>query len=143
MFSYALTKNGPFCSEPYVFTDAGTHTVWYKISAENYDDFVHEAQVKILPRAVTITSGTATRNYDGTALTCDDYEVQGLIGADGINVVCSGRQVEFGSSPNYFTHAFRPGTNGDNYTISSCYGTLTVTGAREFPAQRWPVRDSA
>ncbi len=82
-FTYALDDGGApaatWTAEPPSFTNAGEYAVWYKVANPNYEDFVHAAKVKITARPVTLTSGSASKVYDGTPVTCTDV----LVGADG------------------------------------------------------------
>ena len=80
----------------------------------------------VTPRALTITSGSATKAYDGTALTNSEYTVDGLAGSDGINVTVTGSLTAVGSAENSFTYTLE--ADPANYTITTNPGTLTVTG---------------
>ncbi len=79
----------------------------------------------VTPRALTITSGSATKAYDGTALTNPEYTVDGLAGSDGINVAVTGSLTAVGSAENSFAYTLEP--DPANYTITTKPGTLTVT----------------
>ena len=52
VFSYALAEAGPWQSMPPLFTNVCVTSVWYKVSAANYEDFVHEARLTINPRDI-------------------------------------------------------------------------------------------
>ncbi|MBQ2707439.1 MAG: hypothetical protein IJF67_04175, partial [Clostridia bacterium] len=103
---------------------------------------------------VTITSGSASAEYSGSALTCDDFDVLAkMIMSDGsvrpatavidenklvvgntqILLTMTGMQTDVGSSENTFTAAFLSET-GDTVNITSVFGTLTVTAAEETEA---------
>ena len=89
---------------------------------------VTEKELKILPRTLTITSSTANKEYDGTALKAESI----TIGADGFAVgegaiySYSGQQVLPGSSDNIFTYELQEGTLAENYSIRLIYGKLSV-----------------
>ena len=127
-FSYSLTKDGVYRSEPYCFTNACVASVWYKISAPNYEDYVHEARVTILPREVTLTSGSASKNFDGTALRCESITAggDGFVAGEGVNAVYTGSQLWPGTSENTFSYTFKKGTLGSNYKVTMAKGKLTV-----------------
>ncbi len=83
---YAVGEGGspgglapPFGDTPPTFTDVTNVTVWVEASAPNYETVTNSVTVKITQRAVTLTSGSASKVYDGTPVTCTDV----LVGADG------------------------------------------------------------
>ncbi|MBQ8570786.1 MAG: leucine-rich repeat protein [Kiritimatiellae bacterium] len=49
-FSFAMEMDGEYQAEPFTFVDAGVYTLWYKVSAENYNDYIHQATVTITKR---------------------------------------------------------------------------------------------
>ena len=81
-------------------------------------------------RAVTLTSATATKEYDGTALTADEVTVggAGFVGTDNVTPIFpdSVHQTEVGFCENRFSYTFTEGTNGNNYAITPAFGRLTV-----------------
>ena len=82
---------------------------------------------------LTVKAGDAQKPYDGSALTCEDYELQGKL-IDGHRVALvqySGEQTEIGRSENIIVH-FRIFDESnrdvtDNYRISFLPGKLKVT----------------
>ncbi|MBR0055460.1 MAG: hypothetical protein IJP65_09180, partial [Bacteroidales bacterium] len=80
-------------------------------------------------RAVTLTSATESRMYNGTALTNSTVTVTGDGWAtnEGATYNVTGSQTNVGSSSNTFTYTLNNNTNADNYTINKTEGTLTVT----------------
>ena len=92
----------------------------------------------ITPRNVILTSATASKEYDGTALTNDEITVGGDGFAQGEGATCTvtGTQTEPNeNSPtnNTFTYTLNEGTLESNYTIRKVEGTLTVTGSATVP----------
>lgn len=85
----------------------------------------------IQPRSVTLTSGSASCAYDGTALTKNAVAVSGdgFVGAEGATYSVTGSRTDAGTSDNDFTYALKSGTLAANYQISTVKGTLTVTKA--------------
>ena len=93
--------------------------------------------LKINPREITVQSGSATNEYDGTALTCDSYSIipredgkPSLVGGDKLNVYCFGAQVNCGDSDNEFSTSISNASNpyaDENYKINPINGKLTVT----------------
>ncbi len=120
-------------------TDAGTHTMGLTADQFHNKDngnftnvtFVVEKDgyVKINPRPVTLTSGSAERVYNGKPLMNETVEVGGDGFADGEGVTCdfTGSQTDVGESKNTFTFEANAGTNKDNYTFEVKFGTLKVT----------------
>ncbi len=106
-------------------------TVWVEASAPGYFAFTTNATVKIAPRAVTLTSGSASKVYDGTPVTCADVLVgaAGFAPGEGATFDVTGSQTHVGSSENFFTYTLNDGTLAGNYEIATSNGTLTVTKA--------------
>ena len=86
-------------------------------------------KLTINKRVVTLTSGDATKEFDGTPLTNHEVTVGGDGWADGegATYTVTGSQKRPGSSSNAFTYALNAGTSADNYEITKSEGTLTVT----------------
>lgn len=117
--------------------DAGTYTlagreIRDKINIpadENYTitTEVRESLLEIKPAELTVTTGSATKPYDGTALTNDEASVTGLVNGETATATATGSQTEVGSSPN--TYSITWGTAKEsNYVIKTKkLGTLEVT----------------
>ena len=88
---------------------------------------VGQATYTIDPRPVTLTSGSATKEYDGTPLTNDTVTAKGFVKGEGATYNVTGTQTQVGSSENVFTYTLNNNTKADNYNITTKYGTLTVT----------------
>ena len=90
----------------------------------------------ITKRPVTLTSGSASKVYDGTPLTKEAVEVtgDGFAAGEGVDIDYTGSQTAAGSSANTFAYAFRDGAKEANYTIATRTGTLTVTRGKVVPA---------
>lgn len=120
--------------------NAGTYTVYAKqtvivtltdlTSAAVEDEpreVVGKATYTITPRDVTLTSASATKEYDGTALTNNTVTAEGFVNGEGATYTVTGTQTEVGSSDNTFTYTLNSDTKPGNYNIATQYGTLTVT----------------
>ena len=83
----------------------------------------------ITKRNVTLTSVADKKVYDGTALKNSNVTVSGdgFANGEGANCNVTGSQTLVGSSENTFTYELNKGTLADNYTITTVFGTLTVT----------------
>ena len=114
------------------YTDAGTYTVYYKISKAGYDNLTGSATVTITQKALTITSESGTKEYDGKPLTASGYTAEGLVSGDRVaSVKIEGSQTDVGSSKNTISDAKIVNAAGKdvtaNYVITYVPGTLTVT----------------
>ena len=92
---------------------------------------VKDGSLTITPIAVELTANSATKEYDGTALTDSGYEITNgaFVSGEGLETVTVvGSQTLAGSSENKITaHTLKEGTKAENYTITYVDGTLTVT----------------
>lgn len=113
------------------FTDVGPHTLYVRQKITNGANveqvLTTQATYIITPRDVTLTSGSATKEYDGTALTNDTVTAEGFVNGEGATYNVTGTQTEVGSSENNFTYTLNSNTKAGNYKITPNYGTLTVT----------------
>ena len=120
--------------------NAGTYTVYAKqtvivtltdlTSAAVEDEpreVVGHATYTITPRPVTLTSGSATKEYDGEPLTNNTVTAEGFVNGEGATYNVTGTQTEVGSSENNFTYTLNSDTKASNYNITTQCGTLTVT----------------
>ena len=113
-------------------TDAGTTTATVTgLDNSNYtlsNSATLTCDLTVNKAPVTITSGTAQKTYDGTALTNSDvtYSTPQFMTGQGVDITFTGSQTAVGQSQNTFTYVAKDGTNLDNYVITSEYGTLTV-----------------
>ncbi|MBQ9870485.1 MAG: Ig-like domain-containing protein, partial [Eubacterium sp.] len=112
-------------------TDAGTYYVWYMVKGDNTHNDTKAASVKvsIAKRRVTLTSGTATKVYDGKALKNNKVTVSGdgWAKGEGATYKVTGSQTKVGKSNNKFSYTLKSGTDAKNYNIVTKTGTLTVT----------------
>ena len=109
-------------------------TVNVRVSSDDCLGYVTgKEELSITKRAVTMTSKSATKAYDGTALT--KHEVtetgDGFVEGEGATYSYTGSQTLVGSSENAFTYTLNEGTKAKNYAITTANGTLTVTNRSE------------
>ena len=128
-------------------TNAGTYTVIFE-NRENLkvldadgnpvdsaDVSVLPGSMEITPAPLTLTAHSAEKEYDGTPLTANGYEHEGLRGQDKIasTIRINGSQLAPGSSDNVIQEGsvnIQNANGGDvtnNYDITLKNGTLTVT----------------
>ena len=84
---------------------------------------------EITKRSVTLTSATASKTYDGQALTSTFITVSGdgFVKGEGATYNVTGTQTEVGNSANSFEYKLNENTLASNYDITKVVGTLTVT----------------
>lgn len=146
VISYALGENGEWTTNAICVTNAGPNLVRYSLSMEGYDSIVGVTNLTILPRSVTLTSASATKEYDGTALVAKNGTItgDGFVTGEGVTVEYSGTQTEVGESKNTFTYFFSGKTREQNYVVTKVEGTLTVTEKSLGPAPKpTPKPDSS
>ena len=117
-------------------TDAGSSAnkvISYEIldstGAEVTDSFTRialvDGKLTVNPAPVTITTGTASKPYDGTALTNSEAKITGLVNGEKVTVTATGSQTEVGNSQNTYT-ADWGSVNRNNYNVTESLGKLTV-----------------
>jgi len=84
--------------------------------------------IEIKPRTLVLTSGSASKLFDGTALTDTTFTIDGdgLAKGEGLAVDFTGAQTKVGSSDNAFAYTFKPGTKAGNYDVETAFGVLEV-----------------
>lgn len=120
-------------------TDADTYQMGLK--PENFENknanfskvtfVVTDGSLTITKRDVTLTSASASKPYDGTALTSKNVTVGGNGFADGEGATynVTGSQTEVGKSDNEFTYELNANTKASNYNITMYKGELVITAA--------------
>ena len=107
--------------------NAGTVTITIE-GIGNYTGSFTETY-EITKRSVTLTSATASKTYDGQALTSTSITVSGdgFVEGEGATYNVTGTQTEVGNSANSFEYKLNENTLASNYDITKVVGTLTVT----------------
>ena len=107
--------------------NAGTVTVTVK-GIGNYEGSF-EVTYEITKRDVTLTSGSASKVYDKTALTKDEVTVsgEGFVKDEGATYDVTGSRTKVGTSKNKFTYELKSNTKASNYNITKVEGDLVVT----------------
>ena len=126
---YATSIDGEFSTTIPTLTDVGSMTVWYQVSATGYETLAGSKTITISKRTVKLTSGSASKIYDGTALVNHEVSVggDGFVAGEGASYSYTGSQTAVGSSANTFAYTLNANTKAGNYTITTTAGTLTVT----------------
>ncbi len=130
-------------------TDAGTYNNivtsgegGYKVTDPNDNDVTEEFSISVAkgtlnikPAEVTVTAGSATRPYNGSALTAAEAEhkftADGFVGEDGIeSAMVDGSITNVGDTDSNVVQdnvVFKDGTKASNYDITYKPGKLEVT----------------
>ncbi|WP_303050673.1 MBG domain-containing protein [uncultured Slackia sp.] len=128
--------------------NAGTVTIEVRASADNYSGYKHAKQtLTINKRDVELTSASATKVYDGTALTKDWVDMgpnradTGFIWtdlADDGQVHATGSQTVVGKSENTISYKLKDGAASNYNIIGEHLGTLEVTEQSIVPDPKNP-----
>ena len=141
----AVSSNPLYTANDYSFsgdatikgTDAGTYDM--NLAPEDFTNIngnfknvrfvINDGTLVISPRTLTITSGSDSKEYDGTPLTSSKIKVtgDGFVGGEGASYTFTGSQLDVGSSKNTFDYELNDNTKAKNYEITKEYGDLTVT----------------
>ena len=123
-------------------TDAGTseNSISVKIIDENQADVTEEyalsyklGKLTVTPRPITITSGSASKQYDGTPISCESYQIVGgtLLNGHALSVEYGMSRTEVGVSENIISARVVNDKGRDvtaNYKLDVLNGSLTITG---------------
>ena len=120
-------------------TDAGSYPMGltaeqFKNTSKNFTNvkfIVTDGELTINPMALTITAGSDSKAYDGTPLTCGEFDSTTPAEGDTVtSVTVTGSQTDAGSSENTASDAKLMRGDRDvtaNYAIEYVDGKLTVT----------------
>ena len=105
-------------------TNVGTVTV----TVTGKGGYTGSTQVsyRINPATLTVTTPTASKAYDGTALTAAG-SISGFVNNETATFTTTGSQITVGSSTNWYSIDWNGSAKKSNYQISENLGTLTVT----------------
>ncbi|WP_166635450.1 InlB B-repeat-containing protein, partial [Aminicella lysinilytica] len=92
---------------------------------------VNDGSLTIAKAAVTLTSASDSKEFDGDPLTNDKVTSEGFVGNDGATYDVTGTQTYVGESKNAFSYTLNGDTKADNYDITKTEGTLKVTDRKE------------
>ena len=95
----------------------------------NVEFVIVDGTLVITKRAVTLTSATAAKTYDGTALQAETVTVSGdgFVDGEGASYSEFASITDVGSVNNSFTYTLNEGTKAANYDITVVEGTLTIS----------------
>ena len=111
-----------YSENPVTYKDAGEYTVYYKVTADNYEDAEGSAVVKIAPKTVSLVWSDTEFTYDGKAhKPTAKVNEKDIISPDSVEVTVSGEQTKAGS----YTAQAVALSNG-NYTLGADVSTAYV-----------------
>ena len=95
----------------------------------NYAITKNEGTLTVAKRSVLLTSQSATKTYDGSALTRPAVTItgDGFVPGELAKVEATGSITNVGSTPNAIQYTTTGAFNAANYSIALSVGTLTVT----------------
>ena len=94
--------------------------------AENYKITTVNGRLTMLPRSVTITTGSSSKTYDGEPLTNSTAKISGLVNGEKATVTATGTITDPGTAVNTYSIDWGT-TKARNYTVTEDLGTLAVT----------------
>lgn len=139
--SSALYKEGDFAfvgdaaHKVATGTDAGDYDMGllpgdFENRSANFSNVVFEiedGQLTILPATLTVTTHSASKPYDGTALTASG-EISGFVNGETASFATTGSQTLVGTSANSYAIAWDGTAKESNYNVvEGAIGTLEVT----------------
>lgn len=124
----------------------GLNATFFTVSSSKYSNVtittVNDGYLEITPLAVTLTSGSGSKEYDGAPLTNATVEATGEgasrfvqevndFKANG-SVTGTADMTTAQSVTNNITYTWKEGFSASNYTITTTPGTLTITPVSQF-----------
>ncbi|MCF0140536.1 MAG: InlB B-repeat-containing protein, partial [Mogibacterium sp.] len=88
-----------------------------------------DGKIVVTPKALTVTTETASKVYDGNALTAGG-EITGFVEGEDATFAVTGTQTDVGSSQNTYSLTWDKKAKQGNYTVNESLGTLTVTESK-------------
>ena len=135
---YRLSEEADWGKMPQVTDVADSTAVQIRVTVANYDPITTTVQATVTQKPVTITTESASKTYDASALTAPG-EVEGIVEGETYGFEITGSQTLVGTSENSYVMTWAGEGNeysakSDNYTVTERVGTLTVTdGSEEEP----------
>lgn len=151
-----VVYNGQTQNQPIQVTDADGNALSEDAYTVTYTDAVNVGTVtvtitgqgnyagqvtrtyQITPAALTVTTPSATKTFDGAALTNTAGTIEGLQGNDSVTFTVNGVQTTVGNSVNTYAIDWNNAL-ASNYTIVENLGTLTVNAAPVVPVVPTPT----
>ena len=111
-----------YSEKPAIYKDAGEYTVYYKVTADNYEDADGSAVIKIVPKTVSLVWSDTEFTYDGKAhKPAAKVNDNDIIDSDSVEVTVDAEQTNAGS----YTAQAVAVSNG-NYALGADVSTAFV-----------------
>ena len=143
-YTLTATTKGSVTNVGGATAEVDTYTI-KNASGEDVTDqfgnvFTGKATLQVTKRPVTVTSATASKFYDGTALTKHEANVTegSLATGENFSYEFSGEQTTVGSTSNAYIIKAGANTDLNNYEITKVDGTLSVKAQSINPADPTP-----
>ncbi|HEM5137835.1 TPA: InlB B-repeat-containing protein [Streptococcus suis] len=135
-----ISFNGASAEQTVKKKDAGIYPLSlqnrFSNSNQNFkvDFLISDGELRIDKRQLTITSDSASKDYDGSELRADNITVSvpagvdytGFVEGEGVVPTFLEGPIDPGMKPNYFDYAPKSGTNLANYELDIQFGQLKV-----------------
>ena len=127
--SYSTDKGSTWTAKAPSITNVGTLNVKVKAENPNYETVEEAYELKVTKRLVTLTSGSASKEYDGKPLTKAGVVISedGFVEDEVADVLAVGIITNVGSVDNTIKIVATDKFNENNYVIKYELGKLTVT----------------
>ena len=127
--SYLIDSETNWTTEAPSITNVGKITVKVKAENPNYETATAEYTLEVTKRPVTLTSGSASKEYDGKPLTKAGVVISedGFVEDEVADVLAVGSITNVGSVDNTIKIVATDKFNENNYVIKYELGKLTVT----------------
>ena len=107
--------------------DVADVTVKARATNQNYEQAETSYTLKVTPRGYTVVTDSASKVYDGEALTAGG-KIEGIVDGEDAGFQVTGGQTEVGESKNTYEVKWDAGAKESNYEfLGETVGTLTVT----------------
>ena len=102
---------------------SGSNAYKYKVTTS-----VSEGRLTIVPTELTVTTPSASKAFDGTALTkADGATCEGLVNGETASFEVTGSRTEIGTSDNTYELTWNGTAKQSNYRVTENLGKLTIT----------------
>ena len=127
---YRLSNEDEWSSEmPQVTDVADTTPVQIQVTVANYEPITTTVQATVTAKSVSITTESASKTYDGSALTAAGT-IEGIVAGEDAGFKVTGSQTFVGESKNTYVLTW-VNAKERNYVVTETLGTLTVTDGSE------------
>ena len=99
---------------------------WKNAKSSNYNITEDVGCLEVTPAPLTVTTGSASKVYDGEPLTNPEASIRGLVNGERATVIATGSQTNVGEIKNAYSISWTTASS-KNYTITEDLGTLIIS----------------